>query len=499
MERTHTVMPSPRPLRTFAALGLSVASFSTLQSLLVPVLPAIQADLHTTTAGVTWAMTAWLISAAVATPLLGRVGDIVGRRRVLLIAIAAVAIGSIVAASAPTLGVLIAARVVQGLGGAMFPLAFGLLRDAFPAHRVPSAIGGMSAILAIGSGLGTVLAGPLDGVVGWRGLFLVPLVLTVAGGVLTALLVRDSGERARGRISVPAALLLSGWLVALLLPLSQGSAWGWGSPAVIGLLVLAGVLVAAWIVVELRSRDPLVDMRMMRSPAIWPMNAAAVLMGAAMFSVFAFFPRFVQTPSSTGWGLGASVAGSGLLMLPMLVTMGAAGFLSGPLGRVVGFRTQVTASSALIAASTIAIALVHSEAWQLMIEAAAFGLGLGIAYAAITSVVVQAVEPTQTGVASGMNANLRTIGSSIGVTVMTVIVTGSAGASGIPAESGYTTGFLTVGLIGAGAAVVSFAAGLLARRSFRLAPVPTGRIETTAVTPFAEEEVVVTDAPVEAA
>ncbi|WP_284254755.1 MFS transporter [Pseudolysinimonas kribbensis] len=174
-------MPSSTPMRTFAALGLSVASFSTLQSLIVPVLPAIQADLHTGTAGVTWAMTAWLISAAVATPLLGRVGDLVGRRRTFLVTVAAVALGSLIAATAPTLGVLLIARVIQGLGGAMFPLAFGLLREAFPARRVPSAIGGMSAILAIGSGLGTVLAGPLVGVLGWRGLFLVPLVLTVAG------------------------------------------------------------------------------------------------------------------------------------------------------------------------------------------------------------------------------------------------------------------------------------------------------------------------------
>lgn len=482
-------MPSSTPLRTFAALGLSVASFSTLQSLIVPVLPAIQADLHTDTAGVTWAMTAWLISAAVATPLLGRVGDLVGRRRTFLVTVAAVALGSLVAAMAPTLGVLLVARVIQGLGGAMFPLAFGLLREAYPAHRVPSAIGGMSAILAIGSGVGTVLAGPLVGVLGWRGLFLVPLVLTIAGGALTALTVPESRERSTGGINVPAALLLSGWLVALLLPLSQGSSWGWTSPVVLGLLVLAVVLIAAWIAVEVRSRTPLVDMRMMRSPAIWPMNAAAVLMGAAMFSTFAFFPRFLQTPASTGWGLGATVGESGLLMLPMLVTMGAAGFLSGPLARVLPFRPQVTIASAVLAASTIAIALFHAAVWELMVEAAVFGLGLGIVYAAITSVVVQAVAPTETGVASGMNANLRTIGASIGVTVMTAVVTGSATAGGGPVEAGYTDGFLTVGIIGAGAAVVSLAAGLAMRRRVGSEPATTAGLETSAVTPFAEEEV----------
>jgi EmrB/QacA subfamily drug resistance transporter len=472
------------------ALGLSVASFSILQSLIVPVLPEIQSDLRTSTAGVTWAVTAWLIAAAVATPLLGRIGDLLGRRRTFLLTVAAVALGSVVAAAAPSLGVLIIARVIQGLGGAMFPLAFGLLREAFPARRLPSAIGGMSAIFAIASGLGTVLAGPLVDALGWRGLFLVPLALTVAGGVMTVLTVPESRERATGGINVPAAVLLSAWLVALLLPLSEGAAWGWSSPVVIGLFVLAAVLIAGWIAVELRSRVPLVDMRMMRSPAIWPMNAAAVLMGAAMFSTFAFFPRFAQTPASTGWGLGATVGESGLLMLPMLVMMGAAGFLSGPLGRWVPFRAQVTIASAVIAASTICLALFHANAWQLLVEAGAFGLGLGIAYAAITSVVVQAVRPTETGVAGGMNANLRTIGSSIGVTIMTAIVTASAAPGRLPTESGYTAGFLTVGIIGAGAAVVSLAAVLLQRRGSLPEPAPTGALETTAVTPFGQEEVV---------
>lgn len=479
-------MPRSTPLRTFAALGLSVASFATLQSLIVPVLPVIQADLRTTTGGVTWAVTAWLVSAAVATPLLGRVGDLVGRRRIFLLCVAGVAVGSIVAAAAPTIGVLIVARVIQGLGGAMFPLAFGLLREAFPPQRLASAIGAMSAMLAIGSGLGTVLAGPLATALGWRGLFLVPLVLIAIGGLLTALVVPESRERATGGVNVPAAVLLSGWLVALLLPLSQGGVWGWGSPLVIGMFVVAAVLLAAWVVVELRSRVRLVDIRMMASPRIWPMNLAGMLNGAAMFGVFAFFPRFVQTPAATGWGLGASVAVSGLLMLPMLVTMGVAGFLSGPLARVIGSRLQVAIAGALMVAATVAIALAHSAAWMLLVEAAVFGLGLGVVYAAITSVVVQSVPPTQTGVASGMNTNLRTIGSSIGVTVMTAIVAGTIGSSGLPTESGYTTGFLAVAAIGAGAVLAAVVAIVLARP---LAPLPTGTV-TTAVTPFAEEEVV---------
>ena len=453
-------MPTPAsPRRTLFALGLTVGSFATLQSLLLPVLPLMQVELETDTAGITWALTVWLITAAVATPLFGRVGDIVGKRRVLLLSVAAVALGSIVAAVAPNLAVLLIGRVLQGLGGAMFPLAFGLVRDVLPPHRVASGIGVIAAITAVGSGVGTVLAGPLALALTWRGLFLVPLLGVSLGAVLVLRSVPDTGERAPGRVNIPAALLLSAGLVALLLPLSLGSAWGWGSPLAIGLFALAAALLAAWIVVEVRSTEPLVDMRMMRLPGIWNSNVAAILLGATMFGVWGFFARFVQEPAATGYGLGATIGESGLIMLPMLVLMALAGFLVGPIGRLLSSRAQVVAGSLLIAAATAAIALFHSAVWELTLAAAFFGLGLGLVFAAMTNVVVQSVPPTQTGVATGMNSNLRTIGSGIGTALMTAIVTGSAGAgigaAAEPTETGYTIGFLVLAAAGVLAAIVT--------------------------------------------
>jgi MFS family permease len=462
MSRSH-------PSLTFAILALSVGSFATLQSLVVPVLPVIQSDLHTTTAGVTWVMTAWLIAAAVATPLLGRVGDIVGKRRVLVLALLAVALGSVIAAVAPSIGVLVAGRVVQGLGGAMFPLAFGIIRDEFPARRLPSAIGAIASIIAIGSGLGTVLAGPLAAALSWRGLFLVPVALTVTAAVLALIFIPESPTRAVGGVNPWAAVLLSGWLVALLLPLSTGGQWGWASPVVLGLFVLAAAFLAAWVVVELRSRHPLVDMRLMREPGVWSMNAAAVFIGAAMFAVFAFFPRFVQTPTITGYGLGASVAESGMLMLPMLVTMAATGFLSGPLARWIGFRAQIVVSAGIMGAASLSLAFLHGSLFAVAAASGGFGVGLGLIYAAITSVVVQSVPATQTGIASGMNANLRTVGSAIGAAVMTALVTGSIAPDGLPAESGYSSGFATAGLLAFAAGAVTVVAAVVMRAARRSA------------------------------
>jgi MFS family permease len=451
------------PLLIFGILAMGLASLTMLQSLVVPVLPALQQEFHTSPSLITWTLTAWLLSAAIATPILGRVGDMVGKRRTLLVVLAALVLGSLIAATAPTIGVLLIGRVVQGLGGAMFPLAFGIIRDNLPAARVPAAIGALSAIIAVGSGLGTILAGPIVEALGWRWLFWIPLIVTAVAGLLAALVIPESASRSGGRINWLAAVLLAGWLVALLLPLSEGMVWGWGSPLVIGLFVAAGVLLAAWIAVEVRANTPLIDMRIMRLPGVWTVNLAALFVGAGMFGIFAFFPRFVQTPVSAGYGFGATVGESGILMLPMLIAMAVAGFVSGPIARRIGFTGQLVGGAALMVISALGFAFVHGTTLAISIEAGITGFGLGIAYAAMTSLIVQAVPATQTGVASGMNANIRTIGGALGSTIMAAIVTGSLEPSGLPQESGYTDGYLVLAIFAFGAVLAGLILPVLRR------------------------------------
>lgn len=447
------------PARALTALGVSIGSFASLQSLLVPVLPLMQQELATDAAGITWALTTWLIVAAVATPLLGRAGDLYGKRRMFVLALGAVAVGSVVAAIAPNLGVLLLGRALQGVGGALFPLGFGLVRDVLPASRVAGGIGILSALLAVGSGIGTVIAGPLASAIGWRGLFLLPLAGVTIGAVLVLRGLPAADRAVAGRINVSSAILLSAWLVALLLPLSTGSTWGWGSPLVIGLFGAAAVLLAAWIVIELRAREPLVDIRMMRLPGVWNANVAAILVGAAMFGMWAFFARFVQEPVSAGYGLGGTVTTAGLVMLPMLVLMALAGFFSGPLTRILSLRAQLVAGTGLIAVGTAAVALLHNSLAVLTVEAAVLGLGLGVTFAALTNIVIGSVPAHQTGVAGGMNTNLRTIGAAVGTALATAIITGSAAApGGAPTEEGYVTGFLMLAALAAGATVVALAA-----------------------------------------
>jgi MFS family permease len=275
-------------------------------------------------------------------------------------------------------------------------------------------------------------------------------------GLAARRLVPPSPVRTPGRVNWLAAVLLSGWLIALLLPLSKAPMWGWGSPRTLGMFALAVVLIAAWLTYELRSANPLIDMRMMRLPAVWTTNLAALLFGAAMFAVYAFLPRLMQTPSSAGYGFGAGVTTSGLLMLPMLVGMAVSGSASGMIAHRIGSKTQLITGSALTALSCALFALVNDNRWIVAGTGAIFGLALGLVYASMVNLIVQSVPAHQTGVASGMNANIRTIGASIGTAVVSSIVTANVQPSGYPAESGYTTSFVLLAVIGLAATAVAF-------------------------------------------
>jgi len=443
------------PSLTFLVLAVGAASFAMLQSLLAPVLPTLQSELNTSQSAVSWVLIAWLLSAAVATPILGKVGDMIGKARTLVLALAAIGLGSLIAALAPSIELVIAGRIVQGLGGAIVPLSFGIIRDEFPPARVPSAVGILSAVIAVGSGLGTILAGPIVDLFGWHGLFWVPLAVVAVTATLAQCFVPESPVKSGGRINWLAAALLAAWLIALLLPLSLGTRWGWSSPAVIGLFVLAVGLAATWVTVELRSSNPVIDMQMMRLPAVWTSNLVALLFGAAMFAVWVFLPQLIQVPSSAGYGFGATVSEAGWVMLPMLVSMAVAGVFSGRLARVVPFKLQLAGASAVIALWCVALAMLHASIWEVAVISGAYGIGLGLAYAALTSVIVQSVPPSQTGTAVGMNTNIRTIGGAIGTAVMTAVVTAHQAADGVPAEAGFVTGFLLFAGVAALAMVVS--------------------------------------------
>lgn len=462
------------PRAAFAAIALSVASLALLQNLVIPVIPLIAADFGVTADAASWTNTSWLIAAAVATPLLGRIGDLRGRRNTFLAVLAVVAIGDVVASFAPNLEVLILARVLQGVGGALFPLAFGLLRDVMPRHQLTGAIGATSAIIGIGGAAGSVLAGPLAELLGWHGIFAVPFVAAVAGIVLTMMLVPPAGLRAVGRVNVLSAVLLSGWLIALLVPLSSGARWGWTSPLALALFAAAVMLMVAWVVSELRSSEPLVDLRLMASRAIWPVNAAALLIGAAAFGFWGYLPQFLETPASSGWGLGLGVQAAGLALLPLLIGMSSVGFATGAIARVIPLRLMMALGALLMAGGVVFAVFDHETLVTLAIAGGVFGLGIGLAYASTASIIVESVPADRTGIATGVNANLRTIGSAVGSAFTTAVVFGAVEPGATPALDGYAVAWLTL------------AAGAVAAAILVLTVRPRGR--TDAATPRSLED-----------
>ncbi|MFF4545741.1 MFS transporter [Streptomyces sp. NPDC001435] len=445
-------MPRNSTRLTFAVLATGAGVFAMLQSLIAPALPTVQHAMHSSQSTATWVMTAYLLSASVFTPILGRVGDLVGRKRTLVAVLVAVLAGCLVAALAPNIGVLIVARVVQGVGGALFPLSFGIIRDEFAPARVSGSISNLSAVIAAGGGVGMVAAGPIVSALDYRWLFWIPVAVVAATVPIALRYVPESPNRAEGSVSWLGAGLLSAWLVALLLPLSQAGQWGWGSVKVLGLFAAAAVLFAGWLLVEARSRTPLIDLRVMRLPAVWTTNTAALLFGAGMYAIWSFLPGFVQTPRSAGYGFGATVTESGLLMLPMLVAMFLSGVLGGRLAPVMGPKAQLTTGAALGAFALGFLALWHDERWQIAFVAGVFGLGIGLAFASMANLVVASVPAEQTGAATGMNANIRTIGGSVGAALTSVLVTGRLQPSGLPYGSGYTHGFTLLALLCLGAA-----------------------------------------------
>ena len=476
-------MPRKSSRLTFAVLATGAGVFSMLQSLIAPALPTVQHALHTSQSTATWVMTAYLLSASVFTPILGRVGDLVGKKRTLVAVLLAVLAGCLVAALAPNIGVLIIARVVQGVGGALFPLSFGIIRDEFDASQVPSSISNLSAVIAAGGGVGMVAAGPIVTALDYRWLFWFPVGIVAVTTLIAVRYVPESPNRAQGHVNWLGAVLLSGWLVALLLPLSQAGSWGWGSVRVVGLFAAAVVLFAAWLLSEARSSSPLIDLKVMRLPSVWTTNTAALLFGAGMYAIWSFLPGFVQTPSSAGYGFGASVTASGLLMLPMLIAMFVSGVLSGRLEPIVGAKALLTTGAALGAVACAILALWHDQQWQIALVAGIFGLGIGLAFASMANLIVGSVPPEQTGAATGMNANIRTIGGSIGAAVTSVLVTGHLQPSGLPYDSGYTHGFTLLAVLLLGAAL---AALLVPRRSGRSGGMTVGGSESALLK--AEEE-----------
>jgi MFS family permease len=386
----------------------------------------------------------------------GKLGDLYGKGRALTCVMVGFALGSIVCALATSIGVVIAGRVLQGVAGGVFPLSFGIIRDTFPPRRVASGIGLLSASFGIGGGIGLPLAGIVVDNLDLSWLFWISLVsLPVAYGIHR--LVPPSPPVERARVDWLGAVVLSIALVAILLAVTKGEGWGWGSARTLGLLAGGALTLVVWVRVEATRDQPLIELGVLRDRVVASTNLAAWLVGFAMFSSFLLIPRFAQTPEAAGYGFAMSVTASGFLMAPTAGAQLLAGPLAGPLGQRVGMRLTLALGAALACAAFVLLAFFHDHPWEFVVGGMLLGAGITFALASMANLIVEAVPQSDVGIATGINTIMRTVGGAFGSAGGTAIVAAHVASNGLPEEQGYTIAFLASaagGLLAIGAALL---------------------------------------------
>lgn len=432
-----------REIVTLVVLAVIGLGFSMQQSLIVPALITIQRDLGASATTTTWLLTGFLLSSSVATPIIGRLGDMFGRKRVMMLSLVVLAAGTVLAGVAHTIGLLLTARILQGLAGAIVPLAFGILRDELPPMRVANGIGIVSAMLAVGAALGIVFSGPIVTSLGVTWLFWLPLMTLVPTIIVAWRFIPASRVGERAPVDIVGGVLLTAWLVCLLVAVSQSTSWGWLDDRTLLLFGGTGLFFVIWVRAELGCASPLIDVRLLRTRTVASVNMVSFAVGFTMQSLFAFVTRFVQLPHSTGFGLGVRASHAGLIILPWSCGAFLTGMFSGRFAARFGSRRALIVGAIIAVFPSMVLALRHDSLVWIGVAMGATGVGTGFVTAAMPAILVAFAPPDQIGVAAGMNQNIRTIGGAVGTQSLAAVIASSA----VPKESLYVASFLTVGVV----------------------------------------------------
>ncbi|MFI0717288.1 MFS transporter [Streptomyces inhibens] len=428
------------PVLAFSGIVVAV-----MQTLLVPVIKDLPVLLNTAPSNATWVMTATLLAGAVSTPIMGRLGDLYGKRRMLLTSLAVMVVGSLICGFTSDLLTMIVGRALQGFAMGAIPLGIGIMRDELPRERLGSAMGLMSSSIGVGGGLALPAAALVAQHANWHTLFFGAAGLGVLSMLLTLLVVPETAVRAPGRFDVLGAVGLSAGLVALLLPITKGSDWGWGSPTTLGLFGIAALILLLWGVMELRIADPLVDLRTSARREVLLTNLASITVGVAFYAVSLVLPQLLQLPKSTGYGLGQSMVVAGLCVAPLGLTMMFVAPLYARIAARRGPKVSLLLGMLVIALGYGAGIGLLSAPWQTVIIAVVLGAGIGLAYSSLPALIIGAVDPSETGAANGLNTLMRSIGTSVSSAVIGMVLahmSTSAGPVTVPTMAGFRVAFL---------------------------------------------------------
>ncbi|MFC3986244.1 MFS transporter [Streptosporangium jomthongense] len=439
---------APHPRLLVAVLAFCGVVVAVMQTLVIPLLPHVPALTGSTPTAASWLVTITLLSGAVCTPVLGRIGDMYGKRKVLLASLGLLTMGSVLCAASSQIGVLIAGRALQGAALAVMPLGVSIMRDELAPGRLLSAVALMSSTLGIGAAIGLPLAALVVENADWHTMFWVSVGLGLLDIALVLRYVPESPLRAGGRPDVLGVLGLSTSLVSLLLAVTQGGDWGWTSTPTLALLAAAVLIGLLWGAHELRSPSPMVDLRVSARPAVLLTNLAALLIGFAFYANSLATAQLVQEPTSTGYGLGASIVVSGLCLLPGGVAMVFLSPVSARISAAYGPKVTLAVASACMAAGYVVRFFTNHQLWTIVLGATVVSAGTAIAYSALPALVMRAVPVSETGAANGLNTLMRSIGQAACSAVVAAVlahVTFQVAGRTVPTLGAYLTVFVIAG------------------------------------------------------
>lgn len=466
----HLAAPSKSlstPARVVLMLG--ALDFGLEQSIILPALPDLADHYSASIIGVAWLSTAFLLASIVAVPLCSRLGDIFGKRLLLLASLATFAAGSLVCALTHSIALAVAGRAIQGLGAAIAPLALGLARDIVSPEHLPRVIGSVVGAANIGSAVGFLLSGVLVDLFSPIALFWFLFLLACTLMACVAAFVPESPVRSRVRVDVAGAVLLASGLVSLLLAISKGTAWGWSSPEIIALFAGAAVLLAVFALVERRVPHPLVDLRLVTTRPFANVNLCAFLFGYAFFVAVIVLPQIAATPEASGYGLGLSTIQIGLLLVPTSVAGFTASWLGGRIVDRVGPRALFAVGALCGIVGYVSLTVEHSTFAALALGSAVIGIGWGFILTGIYVVIMRNATVDKTGVAMGVMVVFRNTAVSTGVTVAFVLISAAGFSGEFRNDAGYTWAFA---MCAVGAAISLLASPLLPGRRAVAAPRP---------------------------
>ncbi|MFF8570665.1 MFS transporter [Streptomyces sp. NPDC015408] len=439
-EPTRSASGATVPVLAFAGIVVAV-----MQTLLVPVIKDLPALLDTSPSNATWVLTSTLLSGAVATPIMGRLGDLFGKRRMLIVSLSVMVVGALISAFTDALIPMIVGRTLQGVAMGAIPLGIGLMRDILPRERLGSAMALMSSSIGVGGGLALPAAALVAQHTDWHTLFYGAAGLGVLSIGLTLLVVPESPLRAKGSFDLPGAVGLTAGLILFLLPITKGSDWGWSSPTTLGLFAAAVVVLLLWGLMELRVAAPLVDLRTTARREVLLTNLASIMVGVSFFVISLVLPQLLQLPAETGYGLGQSMVVAGLCVAPLGLTMMFTAPVYARLSARYGPRTTLIIGLLIIGIGYAGGLGLMNAAWQTVITSVLIGAGIGLAYSSLPALIIGAVPASETGAANGLNTLMRSIGTSVSSAVIGMVLANTAndvGGVAVPTMHGFRVSFL---------------------------------------------------------